>query len=147
MTILNINLVNFVSESKSFDLNFDLFETNIINLAIVIYFLYSFGKGILNELLETRINSISKSLEDSVIKFNQASDSLLFAKNQVKETKNAAEKIQSQGKELAQKTFKKIIVSAEEEIKRLEDENLKLIKLEEEKCFLEVVSLFKFIVF
>ena len=54
----------FASEG-GFGLNLNLFETNLINLVIVIGVLYWFLKGFLGGILERRRQAILKDLEDS----------------------------------------------------------------------------------
>lgn len=43
--INNINILNLIAEHKGFGINTDIFETNILNLAIVIGVLLYYGKG------------------------------------------------------------------------------------------------------
>lgn len=44
MTINNINMLVFISETEGFGINTDLFETNILNLSIVIGVLIYYGR-------------------------------------------------------------------------------------------------------
>lgn len=44
MIISNINVYSFVAESEGFGVNTDLFETNILNLAVVIGVLIYYGR-------------------------------------------------------------------------------------------------------
>ena len=46
-------------------LNLDLFETNVINLAVVIGFLVSFGGDFLRTSLETRRQTILRSFKEA----------------------------------------------------------------------------------
>ena len=48
-----------------FGLNLNLFETNIINLAIVIFGLWKFLPGFLGGILERRRNAILSDLQDA----------------------------------------------------------------------------------
>lgn len=49
--IVNINLLNLVSEREGFGINTDLFDTNILNLSVVLGVLVYYGKSIRFELL------------------------------------------------------------------------------------------------
>lgn len=40
----NINIIGLISESKGFGINTDIFETNILNLSIVIGLLVYYGR-------------------------------------------------------------------------------------------------------
>lgn len=44
MIINNINMLVFVSEAEGFGINTDLFETNILNLSVVIGVLIYYGR-------------------------------------------------------------------------------------------------------
>lgn len=44
MIINNINMLFFISESEGFGINTDLFETNILNLSVVIGVLIYYGR-------------------------------------------------------------------------------------------------------
>lgn len=46
MTIININLLYAISHSEEFGINTDIFETNILNLAVVIGVLLYYGKSL-----------------------------------------------------------------------------------------------------
>lgn len=46
MISYNINLFNFLAEREGFGINTDLFDTNILNLAVVIGVLVYYGKSI-----------------------------------------------------------------------------------------------------
>lgn len=45
-----INLFSFVSSSESFGINTDLFETNILNLSVVIVVVVYYGKIVLCDM-------------------------------------------------------------------------------------------------
>lgn len=42
--IFNINLLSIVSESEGFGINTDLFETNVLNLSVVLGVLVYYGR-------------------------------------------------------------------------------------------------------
>lgn len=44
MSINYINLINFIAEEESFGINTDIFETNILNLSVVIGVLVYYGR-------------------------------------------------------------------------------------------------------
>jgi F-type H+-transporting ATPase subunit b len=73
-------------EGGGFGLNLDLFEANVINLAIVIGILVYFGKGFLTNTLGKRSEGIEKALSEAKVK--QAETAKLLAAEQAK-LKNA----------------------------------------------------------
>lgn len=47
----NINMLAFISHSESFGINTDVFETNILNLSVVIGILVYYGRAAFTECL------------------------------------------------------------------------------------------------
>ena len=85
-----------------FGLNFDLFETNIINLAIVIAGLVWFLKGFLGGILERRRNAILADLKDAEQRLQTATASLAAIQKDLAEAQLKAEKIRADGKARAE---------------------------------------------
>ena len=71
----------FTFASEGFGLNLDLFETNIINLAVVIFGLYKFLPGFLGKILEKRRTTILTDLKDAEERLIQAK--ILFQKQKM----------------------------------------------------------------
>lgn len=44
MIIHNINIINFIGETGGFGINTDIFETNVLNLSVVIGVLVYYGR-------------------------------------------------------------------------------------------------------
>ncbi|MEB3200789.1 MAG: F0F1 ATP synthase subunit B [Synechococcaceae cyanobacterium] len=82
----------------SFGLNLDLFETNIINLAIVIAGLVWFLRGFLGGILARRREAIVADLKDAETRLANASQALAEAQKQVADSQALAEKIRSDAK-------------------------------------------------
>ena len=87
----------FASEG-GFGLNLNLFETNLINLVIVIGVLYWFLKGFLGGILERRRQAILKDLEDSEGRLRKATAELARAQEDLAAAQQKAEKIRVDGK-------------------------------------------------
>ena len=88
--------------SEGFGLNLNLFETNIINLAVVIFGLYKFLPGFLGKILERRRTSILTDLQDAEDRLNQAKNSLSKAKEELATAKQKADKIRNDCKARAE---------------------------------------------
>ncbi|MCX5955630.1 MAG: F0F1 ATP synthase subunit B [Cyanobacteria bacterium] len=80
-----------------FGLNFNPFETNIINLAIVIAGLVYFLKGFLGSILERRRSAILTDLRDAEERLAAATTSLADAQKGLAEAQVRAESIRSEG--------------------------------------------------
>jgi len=85
----------FTFAAQGFGLNFNLFETNILNLAVVIFGLYKFLPGFLGGILERRRSAILTDLKDAEERLEEASNSLLIAQKELASAEQKAEKIRS----------------------------------------------------
>jgi len=90
------------SHGGGFGLNFNLFETNIINLAIVIAGLVWFLKGFLGGILERRRAAILADLKDAEDRLAAASTALAEVQKGLADSQARAEKIRADGHVRAQ---------------------------------------------
>ncbi len=88
--------------SEGFGLNLNIFETNIINLAIVVFGLYKFLPGFLGKILERRRTTILSDLKEAEERLTQAKDSLSQAKEELASAKQKADKIRNDCKARAE---------------------------------------------
>ncbi len=79
-TILGAEMAE--AEAKGFGLNFDILETNLVNLVIVIGLLFYFLKGALTKTLSERATAIEQALSEAERK--QAETAKQLAAEQVK---------------------------------------------------------------
>lgn len=91
-------LPQLLASHGGFGLNFDLFETNIINLAIVIAGLVWFLRGFLGGILERRRSAIVADLKEAEDRLSSASAALAEAQKGVAEAQKKAEQIRADGK-------------------------------------------------
>ncbi|APD48556.1 F0F1 ATP synthase subunit B [Synechococcus sp. CS-602] len=80
-----------------FGLNFDLFESNIINLAIVIAGLVWFLPKVLGSVLERRRSAILNDLEEAEQRLQQANAALIVAQEDLANAQTKAERIRIDG--------------------------------------------------
>jgi F-type H+-transporting ATPase subunit b len=88
--------------SEGFGLNLNIFETNIINLAVVVFGLYKFLPGFLGKILERRRTSILSDLKEAEERLAQAKDSFSKAKDELASAKEKADKIRNDCKARAE---------------------------------------------
>ena len=81
--------------TEGFGLNLNIFETNILNLALVIFGLYKFLPGFLGGMLEKRRASILSDLKDAQDRLNNATNSLSEAKKELASAEQKAAKIRT----------------------------------------------------
>ena len=95
-------MTSLIFASEGFGLNLNIFETNIINLAVVVFGLYKFLPGFLGKILERRRSTILSDLKDAEERLFQAQNSLSQAKDDLASAKQKADKIRNDCKERAE---------------------------------------------
>ena len=95
-------MTSLIFASEGFGLNLNIFETNILNLAVVVFGLYKFLPGFLGKILERRRTSILSDLKESEERLAQAQDSLSKAKDELASAKQKADKIRNDCKARAE---------------------------------------------
>ena len=92
----------FVLANHGFALNFNVFETNLINLVLVIALLVYFLKGFLGGILERRREAILADLKDAEERLVTASKALEEGQRELAQAKSTAEKILAEAKQRAE---------------------------------------------
>jgi len=95
-------MTSLIFASEGFGLNLNIFETNIINLAVVVFGLYKFLPGFLGKILERRRTTILSDLKEAEERLSQAQDSLSKAKEELASAKQKADKIRNDCKARAE---------------------------------------------
>ena len=88
--------------SEGFGFNLDLFETNVLNLAIVIFGLYKFLPNFLGGMLERRRAAILSDLEDAENRFIEATKALEQAQKELASAEQKAVQIRNDCKARAE---------------------------------------------
>lgn len=97
MSIVN-PIPALLANEGGFGLNLNLFDTNIINLAIVIAALVWFLPKVLGGILETRRAAILSDLQDAEQRLQETTVALAAAKQDLADAQKKAEKIRSDAK-------------------------------------------------
>ena len=87
---------------EGFGLNLNLFETNVLNLAVVIFGLYKFLPNFLGGMLERRRSAILADLKDAEERLEEATKSLSQAKKELASAEQKASQIRSDCKKRAE---------------------------------------------
>ena len=107
------------SETKGFGLNFDILETNLINLVIIIGVLFYFGRGFLGTKLTDRREKIEKAIKDAEARQKQASSSLAEQQQKLQLAKKEAERIKAEAQKNAESARQAVLAQSEKDIERL----------------------------
>ena len=81
--------------TEGFGLNFDLFETNILNWAVVVFGLYKFLPGFLGKMLQKRREGILLELKDAEDRLLKATQALEKAKKDLSSAEEKASQIKA----------------------------------------------------
>ena len=81
--------------TEGFGLNFNLFETNILNWAVVVFGLYKFLPGFLGKMLQKRREGILLELKDAEDRLLNATQALEKAKNDLSSAEEKASQIKA----------------------------------------------------
>ena len=95
-------MTSLIFASEGFGLNLNLFETNILNLAVVIFGLYKFLPGFLGKILERRRTSILSDLKEAEDRLSKSKVALSKAKEELASAKQKADQIRNDCKSRAE---------------------------------------------
>ena len=126
------------SPTGSFGLNFDIIETNILNLGVVIGVVIYLGGDVLTSLLNDRKQKILGTLKSADERFLEAQQKLEEAKQKVQIAQTKAIEIREQGNKTAIQAAKTLFERTEDEIRRLEEGKQATLRFEEEKAMSQV---------
>ena len=121
-----------------FGLNFDIIETNILNLGVVIAVVIYLGGDVLTSLLNDRKQKILGTLKSADERFLEAQQKLEEAKEKVQIAQKKAIEIREQGNKTAIQAAKTLFERTEDEIRRLEESKQATLRFEEEKAMSQV---------
>ncbi|PSN19846.1 ATP synthase F0 subunit B [filamentous cyanobacterium CCP5] len=107
------------TEEAGFGLNFDILETNIINLAIVIGVLVYFGKKFLGGQLADRRAEIESAIKDAEQRKKEAASALAEQQQKLAQSKADAKQILANAEETAKRSRESILAQAEEDVERM----------------------------
>ncbi len=118
-----------ITVGTGFGFNTNILETNIINLSVVIFIVFSFVGDALKTLLQNRREIILANLQEADKRAIEAQEKLLEAQKQFDRAIEKANHIKQEALSTADKEKNQILKQTEIEIKKFEtskDENLKV---------------------
>jgi F-type H+-transporting ATPase subunit b len=87
-----------IANSDGFKLNTDLFETNVVNIVILVAGLVIVGKDFLGGILSERQEAIISNVQDSEKRLNEATNRLAEAKKQLSQARVIIDQIKEETK-------------------------------------------------
>ena len=108
-----------VAEEHGFGLNFDILETNLINLAIIIFVLVYFGRNFLGGILTERRSRIEEAIRSAEERQRKAAAALEEQNQKLAQAQAEAERIKQQAQESAKKVREEILAQAAQDVERM----------------------------
>jgi F-type H+-transporting ATPase subunit b len=107
------------AEHSGFGLNFDILETNLINLVIIIGVLVYFGKNSLGKLLSDRKAQIETAIKEAEQRKDKAAAALAEQQQKLAQAQTEAARIRAEAEERANAVRAAVMAQAEEDIQRM----------------------------
>ena len=126
------------SETKGFGLNFDILETNLINLVIIIGVLVYFGRGFLGSKLQERREKIEKAITEAEARQKKAASSLAEQQQKLQMAKKEAEKITADAKTNAEAARQAVLEQSAKDVERLKASAAQDLTSQQEKVMQEL---------
>lgn len=109
------------AERGLFGINTNLFETNLINLAIFVGVLVYFGKKVLIDLLNERREKIAQAVQEAQEQQQKAAAALAQEEKNLAQAQAEAERIRQEAEQRAKEAQAAIASQSEKDIQRLKD--------------------------
>jgi F-type H+-transporting ATPase subunit b len=135
---MNFIPISLIFSGHGFGFNTNIFETNVINLAVVIGVVVSFVGDAVRELLKNRKETIVNNLREADNRALEAQEKLSQAKAQLAAAQKKATEIREQGLVAAEKEKKLCIKQAEEDAARLKQVQQDTIRFQQQKAIQQI---------
>lgn len=123
-----------------FGLNTDLFETNILNLAVVVGIVITFVGDALRTLLDQRQKTILSALQEADQKAREAQQRLDDAREAVETVRLRAKEIRRQAAQSAEQESLRIQQQIKNDLQRLQERGRQAIQLEYQRAIQAVTQ-------
>ena len=113
-------LLNAEAGAESgFGFNFDIIETNLINLGIIFVLLIVYGGKVIGNILGERRAKIEAEIKSAEARAKESKDALAVAQKNLKEAQANAVNIRSEAEKNAEKAKEAILAKGQKEVERL----------------------------
>jgi F-type H+-transporting ATPase subunit b len=131
----------FLAEAHSeggFGINFDIFETNLINLAILVGVLFYYGKGIVGNILSERRTKIEEQIKEIEAMQKEAASAVAEQEKKLAQAKVEAEKIRQEATANAEKLKASILAQGEQEVAKIKATAMQDLNSEQERAIAQL---------
>jgi len=121
-----------------FGLHFDILESNLINLAILIGVLFYFGRKSLGNTLGERSARIAEEIKAAEQRQKEAAVKLADQQQNLAQAQAQAEEIRKAAESNAERAKEKILAQADEDVKRLKEVAVQDLNSEQERAIAQL---------
>lgn len=121
-----------------FGLNFNILETNLINLGIIIAVLFVYGRPLVNNILQERRSRIEAEVRDAENRAKQAEAALAEAKKNLEQAQQEAQRIRTEAQAAAQKAKEEVLQQGRQEVAKIQAAGAKELDTEQAKVLAEL---------
>ncbi len=133
-----MGICSYLATEAGFGLNFNLLETNLINLVIIIGVLFYFGRQFLGNLLSARRERIESEISEAEQRAERAAAQLAEAQQKLAQAKSEAERIRSRAAETAQRAKERVLADGRAEVERIRENAAQDVSSEQERAIAEI---------
>lgn len=126
------------TEKSGFGLSFDIFEANLINLAILLGILFYFGKKIVSNILTTRRTKIETAISQAETRQKEAKKALEEQKKSLAEAELKAKAILGEAGNQAEEIKAKILAEGERDVARIQEMAEQNLNSEQERAIAQL---------
>lgn len=129
----------FATEAEGgFGLNFDILETNLINLALLIGILFYFGRKVLTNTLSERRSNIETTIVEAETKAKEAAIALSEVQQKLTKAQAEAQTILQTAEKNAKVSREEILAKATQDVQRLKETAAKDLNTERDKAITQL---------
>lgn len=128
----------YLATESGWGLNFDILETNLINLAILIVVLLVYGSKFLGKILSERRAAIEAEIKDAENRAATAKAALEEEQRKLSQAQAEAKKIREQAEQNAAKAKEKILAQGQAEVERIKASAAQDLQSEQDKAIAEL---------
>lgn len=138
MDILGLLATAAEVEERGFGLNFDILDTNLINLAIIVALLVYGGRNFLGNILSERKAAIEAELAEVEQKNKEAQSALADQKAKLAQAKTEAERLIATAHDNAKAAREAILAQAAQDVERLKASAAQDLNAEQERAIAQL---------
>ena len=133
-------LATEASREGGFGFNFDVLETNLINLVIIIAVLFYFGRGFLGKILTERRSGIEAAILEAEKRQKDAAAALAEQQQKLTQAQAEAERIRTAAEQTAVKAKEAILAQAAQDVERMKATAGQELEAEQERAIAQLRS-------